>query len=163
GEPAPVDIDRILTTVLFTDIVGSTELAASLGDHKWRALLDDHDRVVREQLRHFRGREINTTGDGFYVSFDGPARAIRCAGPITEAVARLGIQVRAGLHTGECEVRGEDLAGLSVHIASRVGGIAAANEVLVSSVVKDLVNGSGIDFNDRGEHELKGVPGMWRL
>jgi class 3 adenylate cyclase len=163
GERTHVDIERILTTVLFTDIVGSTELAASLGDRRWRALLDDHDRVVRDQLRRFRGREVKTTGDGFVASFDGPARAIRCAQGIGEVTRRLGVQVRTGLHTGECEVRDNDLGGLAVHIAARVGARAAPGEVLVSGTVKDLVVGSGIDFQDRGEHELRGVPGTWKL
>jgi class 3 adenylate cyclase len=163
GERPPTDIDRVLTTVLFTDIAGSTERAASLGDQKWRSILDAHDRAVREQLRRFGGREIKTTGDGFLVSFDGPARAIRCARAITGAVGTLGVEVRAGLHTGECDVRGEDLGGLAVHIASRVGSTAKAGEVLVSGTVKDLVVGSDLEFEDRGEHELKGVPGSWRL
>ena len=163
GERRLADIERILATVLFTDIVASTERAASLGDRPWRLLLDAHDRVVREQLRRFRGREVKTTGDGFLASFDGPARAIRCAETIVDATKTLGVDVRAGLHTGECEVRGDDLGGLAVHIAARVGALAAWGEVLVSSTVKDLVAGSGIEFGDRGEHELKGVPGVWRL
>jgi class 3 adenylate cyclase/pimeloyl-ACP methyl ester carboxylesterase len=163
GERRLADIERILATVLFTDIVASTERAASLGDRRWRLLLDAHDRVVREQLRRFRGREVKTTGDGFLASFDGPARAIRCAETIVDATNTLGVDVRAGLHTGECEVRGDDLGGLAVHIAARVGALAASGEVLVSSTVKDLVAGSGIAFGDRGEHELKGVPGRWRL
>jgi class 3 adenylate cyclase len=163
GERPDVEIERVLTTVMFTDIVGSTEQAASLGDQRWRSLLDNHDRTVREQLRRFRGSEIKTTGDGFVTSFDGPARAIRCATAIREATERLGLRLRTGLHTGECEVRGDDLGGLAVHIAARVGARATAGEVLVSSTVKDLVIGSGIDFADRGEHELKGVPGAWRL
>ena len=161
GERSLGEIDRILTTVLFTDIVGSTILAASLGDQRWRSLLDAHDRAVRGQLRRFRGNEINTTGDGFVASFDGPARAIRCAQEITEATGTLGIELRVGLHTGECEVRGEDLGGLAVHIAARVGALANPGEVLVSGTVKDLVVGSGIKFSERGEHELKGVPGSW--
>jgi class 3 adenylate cyclase len=163
GERPPVEIDRVLTTVLFTDIVGSTVRAAELGDQRWRSLLDAHDTRVREQLRRFRGREIKTTGDGFSVAFDGPARAIQCAQAIVDAVQNLGLSVRAGLHAGECEVRGDDLAGLSVHIAARVGALAGANEVWVSSTVKDLVIGSGINFTDRGDHELKGVPGTWKL
>jgi class 3 adenylate cyclase len=157
------DVDRVLASILFTDIVGSTERAASLGDKRWRTLLDRHDEVVREQLRTFRGREVNTTGDGFVASFDGPARAIRCAQAIINATAALGIDLRAGLHAGECEVRGEDLGGLAVHIAARVGALAGPSEVLVSSTVKDLVVGSGIEFDDRGGHVLKGVPGPWRL
>ena len=159
----PVEIDRVLTTVLFTDIVDSTGLAASFGDRRWRTLLDAHDRAVREQLRRFRGREIKTTGDGFLASFDGPARAIRCARSIIDATAELRIELRAGLHTGECEIRGEDLGGLAVHIAARVGSLAGPCEVLVSGTVKDLVVGSGVDFTDKGEHELKGVPGSWKL
>jgi class 3 adenylate cyclase len=163
GERPVVEIERVLTTVLFTDIVGSTAQAASLGDQRWRSMLDAHDRTVREQLRRFRGREINTTGDGFVASFDGPARAIRCAQAINEATEKLGVQLRVGLHTGECEVRGDDLGGLAVHIAARVGALAAPGEVLVSGTVKDLVVGSGIEFDDRGEHDLKGVPGSWKL
>jgi class 3 adenylate cyclase/pimeloyl-ACP methyl ester carboxylesterase len=163
GERPIVEVERILTTVLFTDIVGSTKRAASLGDHRWRALLDTHDRTVRDQLRRFRGREINTTGDGFVASFDGPARAIRCAQAITEVIDNLGIELRFGLHTGECEVRGDDLGGLAVHIAARVSAMAAPGEVLVSGTVRDLVVGSEIQVRDRGEHELKGVPGTWKL
>ena len=159
GERPLVEIERILTTVLFTDIVGSTERAASLGDQRWRALLDNHDRALRDQLRRFRGREANTTGDGFVASFDGPARAIRCAQAIAEATAKVGVQLRVGLHTGECEVRGEDLGGLAAHIAARIGALARAGEVLVSSTVKDLVIGSDISFGDSSEYELKGVPG----
>jgi class 3 adenylate cyclase/alpha-beta hydrolase superfamily lysophospholipase len=163
GTRPPTDIDRVLVSVLFTDIVGSTERAASLGDQRWRSLLDRHDQIVREQLRIFRGRELNTTGDGFVASFDGPARAIRCGKAIIEATRTHGIELRVGLHTGECEVRGNDLGGLAVHIAARLGSLALPGEVLVSSTVKDLVVGSGIEFQDRGEHELKGVPGSWRL
>jgi class 3 adenylate cyclase len=163
GERSIVPIDRVLTTVLFSDIVGSTARAASLGDQRWRSLLDAHDQSVRDELRHFRGKEINTTGDGFVASFDGPARAIRCAQAIREATENLGIDVRVGVHTGECEVRGDDLGGLAVHIAARVAGIAKPDEVLVSSTVKDLVAGSGITFEDRGEHDLKGVPDTWQL
>jgi class 3 adenylate cyclase/alpha-beta hydrolase superfamily lysophospholipase len=163
GERPVVQVERILTTVLFTDIVGSTARAASLGDQRWRSLLDAHDRAVREQLGRFRGREINTTGDGFVVSFDGPARAIRCAQAVMEVTGNLGAQLRIGLHTGECEVRGDDLGGLAVHIAARVGALATPGEVLVSGTVKDLVVGSGIEFDARGEHQLKGVPGSWKL
>ena len=163
GERPAVEVERILTTILFSDIVGSTAQAASLGDHRWRSLLDAHDKTVREQLRRFRGREINTTGDGFVASFDGPARAIKCAQAITEATGNLGVQVRVGLHTGECEIRGDDLGGLAVHIAARVATLAGTGEVLVSGTVKDLVVGSGIEFAEQGEHELKGVPGSWRL
>jgi class 3 adenylate cyclase len=163
GERPEVEADRILTTLLFTDIVGSTERAASMGDQAWRSFLDAHDRTVRDHLRRFRGKEINTTGDGFLASFNGPARAIRCALAISEATRALGIDLHLGLHTGECEVRGDDLGGLAVHIAARVGSLAGPGEVLVSSTVKDLVAGSRIDFVDRGEHQLKGVPGSWKL
>jgi class 3 adenylate cyclase len=155
--------ERVLTTVLFSDIVGSTQQAAALGDRRWRSLLDTHDRVVRDEIHRFRGREIKTTGDGFVASFDGPARAIRCAQAMGEATAKLGINLRAGLHTGECEVRGDDLGGLAVHISARVAALADAGEVLVSGTVKDLVVGSGIEFADQGERDLKGVPGLWRL
>ena len=158
-----VDVDRVLTTVLFTDIVASTEQLASVGDRRWRAMLDAHDRAVREQLHRFRGREIKTTGDGFHACFDGPGRAIGCARSITQAAQELGIEVRAGLHTGECEIRGDDLAGLAVHLAARIGSLARPGEVLVSTTVKDLVAGSGIEFVDRGDHELKGIPATWRL
>jgi len=163
GERPEVEVDRILTTLLFTDIVGSTERAASLGDQAWRSLLDAHDRTVRDHLRRFRGREINTTGDGFLASFDGPARAIRCALAVAEATQALGIDLHLGLHTGECEVRGDDLGGLAVHIAARIGASAGPGEVLVSSTVKDLVAGSRLDFVDQGDHQLKGVPRSWRL
>jgi class 3 adenylate cyclase len=163
GERPLVEVDRILTTILFSDIVGSTERAAELGDQRWRKALDEHDRAVRDQLRRFRGREVNTTGDGFVAAFDGPARAIRCGQAIIDATARAGLELRIGLHTGECEVRGDDLGGLSVHIAARVGALAGPGEILVSGTVKDLVIGSDIDFVARGDRELKGVPGKWRL
>jgi class 3 adenylate cyclase len=163
GERPVIEVERILTTVLFTDIVRSTQRAAALGDERWRSLLDVHDRAVREQLRRFRGREINTTGDGFVASFDGPARAIRCAQAISEATKKLGLELHIGLHTGECEVRGDDLGGLAVHIAARVGSRAAPGEILVSGTVKELVFGSGIQFEDRGAPSLKGVPGTWTL
>jgi class 3 adenylate cyclase len=163
GERPAVEVDRILTTLLFTDIVASTQRAASLGDQAWRSLLDAHDRTVRDHLRRFRGKEINTTGDRFLASFDGPARAISCALAMAEATRALGIELHLGLHTGECEVRGDDLGGLAVHIAARIASLAAPGEVLVSGTVRDLVAGSRIDFVDRGEHELKGVPGTWRL
>ena len=155
--------DRVLATVLFTDIVASTERAAQLGDRAWRELLDAHDRVVRRQLERFRGHEVNTVGDGFLSTFDGPGRAIVCACAIRDAVRALGIEVRAGLHTGEVEVRGNDIAGLAVHIGARVAAIAEHSEVLVSGAVPPLVAGSGIQFADRGEYELKGVPGKWHL
>ncbi|MDT5141426.1 MAG: hypothetical protein QOI79_758 [Mycobacterium sp.] len=163
GQQAEVPDDRVLATVLFTDIVDSTRRAAELGDRDWRALLDAHDAVVRSQLSRFRGREVNTSGDGFLAMFDGPQRAIRCAMAIRDAVQALGIQVRAGLHTGECEVRGDDIGGIAVHIGARVGALAGPNDVLVSSTLRDLVIGSGLEFEDRGAHELKGVPGEWRL
>jgi class 3 adenylate cyclase len=152
-----------LTTVLFTDIVGSTDSLVALGDQRWRSLLSQHDRLIREQLRHFRGREIKTTGDGFVATFDGPARAIRCAGAIVEANKRIGLQIRAGLHTGECEVLENDLAGLAVHVAARIGALANAGEVLVSAMVRDLVAGSGVEFAEVQECTLKGIPGTWRL
>jgi class 3 adenylate cyclase len=155
--------ETVLTTLLFTDIVGSTARAASLGDRRWRALLDAHDGLVRDHLQRFRGLEINTTGDGFVASFDGPARAIRCATAIVEATQRLGVEIRAGLHTGECQIRRRDLAGVTVHIAARIGATARPGEILVSRTVKDLVVGSDIDFAERGEHQLKGVPGAWQL
>ena len=156
--------DRVLATVLFTDIVGSTERAAELGDSAWRELLERHDAVVRRELDVHRGREVKTTGDGFLATFDGPgARDPLCAGRSPTACRPLGIEVRAGLHTGECEVLGDDVGGIAVHIGARVSAMAGPGEVLVSQTVKDLVAGSGIEFDDRGEHELKGVPGEWRL
>jgi class 3 adenylate cyclase/pimeloyl-ACP methyl ester carboxylesterase len=155
--------ERVLATVLFTDIVDSTSQAASSGDRAWRQLLERHDELVRRELVRFRGREIKHTGDGFLATFDGPARAVQCAASITEGVRRLGLEIRAGVHTGECEVRGDDLAGMAVHIGARVGATAGSGEVLVSNTVKDLVIGSGLRFDDRGTRELKGVPGEWRL
>ena len=163
GEQPEVADDRVLATVLFTDIVDSTRTAAKVGDRDWHALLDAHDAVVRSQLARFRGREVNTSGDGFLAMFDGPQRAIRCAMAIRDAVQALGIKIRAGLHTGECEVRGEDIGGIGVHIGARVSALAGANDVLVSSTLRDLVIGSGLEFEDRGAHELKGVPGQWKL
>jgi class 3 adenylate cyclase len=163
GQGAEVADDRVLATVLFTDIVGSTRRAAEMGDRHWHALLDAHDAVVRAQLTRFRGREVNSSGDGFLAMFDGPQRAIRCAMGIRDAVQALGIEVRAGLHTGECEVRGDDIGGIAVHIGARVSALAGANDVLVSSTLRDLVIGSGLEFEDRGAHELKGVPGEWHL
>jgi class 3 adenylate cyclase len=157
------DTDRVLATVLFTDIVGSTNLAAAMGDQRWKDLLDRHDRVVRRQLERFGGREVNTVGDGFLATFDGPGRAVRCACAIRDAVSALDIEVRAGVHTGEIELRGADVAGMAVHIGARVAALATAGEVLVSGTVPPLVAGSGLVFEDRGEHELKGVPGSWRL
>jgi pimeloyl-ACP methyl ester carboxylesterase len=155
--------DRVLATVLFTDIVGASERAAELGDRGWRELLERHHETVRRQLVRFRGQEVDTAGDGFFASFDGPARAVRCASAIVEGVRELGVDVRAGLHTGECEVVDGKVAGIAVHTGARVASQAGAGEVLVSSTVKDLVAGSGIAFADRGVHELKGVPGEWQL
>ena len=155
--------DRVLATVLFTDIVGSTERAAELGDKKWRDLLDKHDRTVRRQLDRFRGHEVNTAGDGFIVTFDGPGRAIECTRAIRDAIRALGIDVRAGLHTGEIEVRGDDVAGMAVHIGARVSALAKAGEILVSGAIPPLVAGSSLKFEYRGEHELKGVPGFWKV
>jgi pimeloyl-ACP methyl ester carboxylesterase len=155
--------DRALATVLFTDIVGSTAKAATLGDRRWRELLEEHHGVIRRQLVRFRGRELDTAGDGFFASFDGPARAIRCACAITAEVRELGVDVRAGLHTGECELVDGKVGGIAVHIGSRVAKEAKPGEVLVSSTVKDLVAGSGLQFEERGVAELKGVPGEWRL
>jgi class 3 adenylate cyclase len=163
GEQSDVADDRVLATVLFTDIVDSTRRAAEMGDRDWHALLDAHDAIVRSQLARFRGREVNTSGDGFLAMFDGPQRAIRCAIAIRDALQALGIQVRAGLHTGECEVRGKDIGGIGVHIGARVSALAGPNDVLVSSTLRDLVIGSGLEFEERGTHELKGVPGEWRL
>jgi class 3 adenylate cyclase len=161
--PGPAEVDRVLATILFTDIVGSTERAAALGDRRWREMLDAHDAAVRRELARFRGRELKTTGDGFFAAFDGPARAIRCAQAVVAAARTLGLEVRAGLHTGECEVRGRDLAGLAVHIGARVAPLARPGEVCVTSTVRDLVVGSGIEFADRGEQALRGVPEPWRI
>jgi pimeloyl-ACP methyl ester carboxylesterase len=155
--------DRVLATILFTDIVGSTALAARLGDREWGELIERHHALVRRQLERFRGNEIDTAGDGFVASFDGPARGIRCAAAIAESVSALGLSIRAGLHTGECELVDGKLAGIAVHIAARIAAQAEADEVLVSNTVKDLVIGSRMVFSDRGAHELKGVPGEWRL
>ena len=163
GARPAVAADTVLLTVLFTDIVDSTHHAAELGDRRWRDVLEQHHRAVRTVLERFRGREVDTTGDGFLAVFDGPARAIRCAFAITAAVRDLGIEVRAGVHTGECEVIGDSVAGLAVHIGARVSALARPSEVLVSSTVKDLVVGSRFLFKDRGRHELKGVPGEWQV
>jgi class 3 adenylate cyclase len=151
------DLHRILATVLFTDIVSSTERAAALGDQAWRRLLDAHHSVVRAHLARYRGREIDTAGDGFLASFDGPARAVRCGSAVVEALRDIGIEIRAGVHTGECELADGKLRGIAVHIGSRVAGEAAAGEVLVTSTVRDLVAGSGLTFEDRGERRLKGL------
>jgi class 3 adenylate cyclase len=159
---APVS-ERILATVLFTDIVDSTKTAAKLGDHRWREVLERHQQAVRTALERYGGREVKTTGDGFLATFDGPARAIHCAEEVIDSSRPLGIEIRAGLHTGECEVMGDDIGGIAVHIAARVSGHAGAGDVVVSRTVKDLVAGSGIEFSDRGTHELKGVPDDWQL
>jgi class 3 adenylate cyclase len=163
GDRPEPDVDRVLKTVLFSDIVESTRTAAELGDRRWRELLDLHDETVRGALDRYGGREIKTTGDGFLAAFDGPARAVRCAQHITRDVARLGLDVRAGLHTGECEVRDGDLAGIAVHIGARVAALAGGGEVLVTRTVRDLVAGSNLAFSDRGTHALKGVPGEWQV
>ncbi len=157
------DAERILATIVFTDIVGSTERAAALGDDRWRDLLDNHDTIIRHQLGRFGGREVNTAGDGFVATFSSPSAAIECADAIVDAVRVLGIEVRVGIHAGEVEVRGTDVAGLAVHICARVAAHAGPGEVLVSSTVRDIVTGSRRRFVDRGEHELKGVPGRWQL
>jgi class 3 adenylate cyclase len=163
GVRAVPDPDRVLATILFTDIVGSTSFAAELGDKRWRDLVGRHNALVRRQLERFRGRELDTAGDGFVAAFDGPARGIYCAQAITQSVTALGLSVRAGLHTGECEVHEGKLAGIAVNIAARVSTLAGPDEVLVSSTVKDLVVGSDLGFTERGAHELKGVPGQWNL
>ena len=163
GERRGPEHDRVLATVVFTDIVGSTERASQLGDRRWRELLDDYDSLVDVELERFRGRLVKTTGDGTLATFDGPARALRCVSSIVQASKSLGLTLRAGLHTGEIELRGDDVTGLAVVIAQRVSGLAQPDEILASSTIRDLVVGSGIEFEDRGEHPLKGVPGTWRL
>jgi pimeloyl-ACP methyl ester carboxylesterase len=163
GSRPATEPDRVLSTVMFTDIVASTERAAALGDSRWRELLDEHDAIVRRLLDQYRGREIKTIGDGFLATFDGPARGVRCGWHAIQETRRLGVDVRAGVHTGECEVIGRDVGGLAVHIGSRIAALAGPGEVLASSTVKDLVAGSGIEFEDRGVHALKGVPGEWRV
>jgi class 3 adenylate cyclase len=157
------ELDRVLATVLFTDIVSSTQRTAELGDRSWRELVERHHSTVRALLARYRGKEMDTAGDGFFASFDGPARAVRCAGGIVEAVGPLGIEVRAGVHTGEVETIDGKVGGIAVSIGARVGSMAGPSEVLVSQTVKDLVSGSGLAFEDAGEHELKGVPDRWRL
>jgi pimeloyl-ACP methyl ester carboxylesterase/class 3 adenylate cyclase len=163
GERHIPEPERVLATVMFADIVESTERAAAAGDRKWRELLENYQSLVRQQLGQFRGREIDTAGDGFLAAFDGPARAIRCAAAVRDRSRSLGMEIRAGLHTGECEMMGEKLGGIAVHIGSRVAGKAAPGEIVVSQTVKDLVAGSGLSFAERGAHALKGVPGEWRL
>ena len=163
GARGPADFDRSLATVLFTDIVGSTEKAGDLGDRRWRYLLEDHHARVRRALDRFHGTEVDTAGDGFFATFDGPARAIRCACTIRDSLRDIGIPIRAGLHTGEVERRGKGATGLAVHVGARVAALAQASEVLVTSTVKMLVLGSGIGFADRGRHRLKGVPDQWQL
>ena len=160
----PIDSsDRILATVLFLDIASSTERAAELGDTPWRNLLNSYYAIVRKELARFRGKETNTTGDGFLATFDGPARAVRCALAIALAVRQLGIEVRAGVHTGECELMGDNVGGIAVHTGARIMMKAEPGGVFVSRTVKDLVSGSGINFQDHGIHQLKGIPGEWRL
>jgi pimeloyl-ACP methyl ester carboxylesterase/class 3 adenylate cyclase len=160
---AQAAFDRVLATVLFTDIVGSTERAAEMGDRRWKELLERHHQVVRAMLGRYRGVEVSTAGDGFFATFDGPARAVRCAEAIVDAVQSLGIEIRAGVHTGEIEFMGDNVGGMAVHIGARVGALAGRSEVLVSSTVHDLVVGSGLKLEDHGVHDLKGVPGEWRL
>jgi class 3 adenylate cyclase len=163
GELPDQEPDRVLATVLFTDIVGSTERAAQMGDRRWRDLLESHDATVRRAVERHRGRFVKSLGDGVLATFDGPARAVHCACALLEAVRPLGIELRAGVHTGEVERMGDDVGGIAVHLGARVGSLAGPGEVLASQTVKDLVVGSGIDWEDRGAHELKGVPGEWRL
>ncbi len=163
GDRTPVVADRVLSTLLFTDIVGSTPMAAELGDRRWRELLESYYRLVRRHLERFRGLEVNTEGDGFFARFDGPARAVSCARAIRDGVQGLGLEIRAGLHTGEVELLEDDVTGLAVHIGARVSSLAADSEILVSRTVKDLVVGSGLEFDERGSHELKGIPDPWEL
>jgi class 3 adenylate cyclase len=164
GQRPPVaDVDRVLATVLFTDIVDSTRRASELGDRRWRAMLDAHDARVTAEVQRFRGRIVKQTGDGMLATFDGPARGVRCARALVDAARGLGLEIRAGLHTGEIDLRGDDVSGLAVHIGARIGALAATGEVLVSGTVRDLVVGSGLQFEERGEHELRGIEGRWRL
>ena len=161
--PAPPELDTILSTVLFTDVVGSTQKQAELGDRRYKGLIEQHHAIVRDALGRWRGAESDTAGDGFYATFDGPARAIRCAMEVAHRVIDLGIEIRAGVHTGECELIDGKISGLTVSIGARVAAKAGPSEVLISQTVKDLVAGSGLTFEDAGEHELKGVPDRWRL
>lgn len=163
GTRSRSDVDRVLATVLFTDTIDSTRRAVELGDREWRELLESHHTLIREELKRFRGREIDTAGDGFFAAFDGPARAIRAAVAIVDKLLKLGIRVRAGIHTGECDVMDNKLSGVAVHTGARVASLAGPGEVLVSSTVRDLVAGSGLRFGDRGVHQLKGIPGGWQL
>lgn len=158
-----VGADRVLTTIVFTDIVGSTQRASELGDLRWHDVLENHDRIIRRELKRFHGREVNTAGDGFVATFTSPSVAIDCAQAMVDAVRALGIEIRAGVHAGEVELRGSDIAGLAVHIGARVGALAGPGEVLVSSTVREIVTGSRRSFTERGEHDLKGVPGRWRV
>ena len=159
----PADLDRVLATVLFTDIVGSTERLVELGDARWRALVAQHDERARIEIERHRGRFVDSAGDGIFATFDGPARAVRCAGAVMRAVSDLGLQVRAGVHTGEVELDGDAVRGLAVHVGARVAALAEAGQILTTGTVKDLVAGSGLVFDDGGEHDLKGVPDRWRL
>ena len=163
GSPAPIAVDRVLATVLFTDIVGSTEKAAALGDSRWRDVLEEHNKAIRAELARFRGREVKSLGDGFLATFDGPARAIHCAQSIITALRPLEIPIRAGIHTGEVEIADNDIRGIAVHITSRVASLGGADDIVVSRTIKDLVAGSGITFQDFGTHVLKGVPDAWQL
>jgi class 3 adenylate cyclase len=163
GSAPDREAERVLATVLFTDICGSTERLAELGDRRWREVLLRHDAIFREQLERNHGREVKHTGDGFLATFDAPARAIRCAQAVGDSLRREGVEIRAGLHTGECVLRGDDIAGIAVHVAARIAARADPGEVLVSRTVTDLVAGSGIRFEDRGTHDLKGVPEPWHL
>jgi class 3 adenylate cyclase len=163
GERATSEPDRVLTTILFCDIVDSTARAAAMGDHDWRQLQSRFHALADEKLRHFRGRMLDTAGDGLYAAFDGPARAARCGAALAHGVEALGVRLRVGVHTGECEVLEDKYAGIAVHVGARIAALAQPGEVLVSSTVKDLVAGSGLRFEERGEHVLKGVPGQWRL
>jgi class 3 adenylate cyclase len=163
GSRREIEPDRVLATVMFTDIVDSTKRAAELGDRRWRALLDRHDTLLRQEIARFRGREVKTLGDGFLATFDGPARAVRCATSIVEGVRTLDLKVRGGVHTGEIEIKGDDIGGIAVHIAARVAALAEEGKVLVSSTVRDLVAGSNIQFIDEGARALKGLPEELRL
>jgi class 3 adenylate cyclase len=163
ADEIPSETGRVLTTVLFIDVIDSTRRAAELGDRRWREALADYQSAVREQLQRFNGTEIDSVGDGFLVSFDGAARAVRCAASIRDAVRRAGVEVRAAVHTGECERSNGKLVGLAVHVGARIESLAKPGEILVSAIVKDLVAGSGLEFDPRGEHELKGIEGSWSL